>query len=310
VEPWGQGGRKAKHWHSSYIQKLMTNSAVIGTFTPHREIKTATGRKREPQQPIEGYFPVVVDRDVFARVSAQAKARAARGRHADNAPKSVFAGLLRCARCGDTVIRVVKSSKVRGRYVYLVCSKAHARAGCEYAAMRYHDAEKRIIETVKVLVEEAPRGRDTADIEAEIKNLDAGYDVLVDQARELADIAATEKSDAARRRLREREEQLEEVGKRLRDLRARRDTLASASVLRRLEAVERVLTQRRLNVGEANKVLKQAVSKIVMDADDGTLTFHWHHADEPSYPITFAWPRKYRSISTHGVVSGQQEGTT
>jgi DNA invertase Pin-like site-specific DNA recombinase len=96
VEPWGKGKRKGTRWHSSYIQKLLTNSAVIGTFTPHKAIKSATGRKRLPQQPIERHFPAVVDQDVFARVSAHAKARAARGKHADNAPKSVFAGLLRC----------------------------------------------------------------------------------------------------------------------------------------------------------------------------------------------------------------------
>ena len=232
VEPWGQGGRKAKHWHSSYIQKLMTSPAVIGTFTPHKEIKTATGRKREPQQPIEGYFPAVVDRDVFARVSAQAKARSARGRHADNTPKSVFAGLLRCARCGDTVIRVVKSSKARGRYVYLVCSKAHARAGCEYLAARYDYAESALARNAKRIVEEAPRGRDTAEIEAEIQLKKNLVWALVDQAEELADIAATEKSEAARRRLRERERELEETREHVRLLRVRRDTLASANVRR------------------------------------------------------------------------------
>jgi hypothetical protein len=69
----------------------------------------------------------------------------------------------------------------------------------------------------------------------------------------------------------------------------RRDTLASAGVLRRLEAIERALTQKRLNVSDANRALKQAVGKIVMDTECGTLTFHWHHADEPSDPIHFAW---------------------
>jgi hypothetical protein len=33
----------------------------------------------------------------------------------------------------------------------------------------------------------------------------------------------------------------------------------------------------------------QAVGKIVMDTARGSLTFYWHHADEPSYPMTFAW---------------------
>jgi hypothetical protein len=113
-------------------------------------------------------------------------------------------------------------------------------------------------------------------------------------AEELADIAATEKSEVARRRLRERERELEEAREHVRLLRVRRDTLASASVLRRLDAIERALTQKSLNVSEVNKALKQAVSKIVMDAERGTLTLHWQHAEDPSEPITFAWPREER----------------
>src|SRR5262249_5574213 len=33
---WGQGKRKAAHWRGSYILKIKTNPAVIGTFTPSR----------------------------------------------------------------------------------------------------------------------------------------------------------------------------------------------------------------------------------------------------------------------------------
>ena len=287
VDTWGSGKRKGGRWHSSYIQKLLTNEAVIGTFTPHKTIKNATGRKREPQQPIEAYFPAVIDRDVFARVSTQAKARAARGRRADTGPRSVFAGLLRCARCGGSVVRVNK-----GDYTYLVCSKAHARAECKYVAMRYHDAEQRLIEVAEGLVQDAPRGLDTSEIEAQIENDANAIWALEDQARELADIAATEKSEAARRRLREREAELKEAERQLRELIARRDMLTSAGVMRRLETIERELTRKPLNVSEANRALKQAVSKIVMDTHCGTLTVHWTHAERPSDPITFAWPRE------------------
>jgi DNA invertase Pin-like site-specific DNA recombinase/F0F1-type ATP synthase epsilon subunit len=278
VDTWGAGKRKGAR-----IQKLLTNDAVIGTFTPHKSIKNATGRKRLPQQPIERYFPAVIDGDVFARVSAQAKARGARGRHADAAPKSVFAGLLRCVRCDGSVVRVAK-----GDYAYLVCSKAHARAGCDYRAVRCDYAESAFTRFAGVLVQEAPRGHDTAEIETEIEKRTNEVWVLVDQAEELADIAATEKSEVARRRLREREAQLEKAEEHLRHLRASRDTFASAGVLRRLEAIEHALTQKRLDVSDANRALKQAVSKIVMDTERGTLTVHWHHAEQPSDPIYFA----------------------
>jgi DNA invertase Pin-like site-specific DNA recombinase len=295
VETWDLGSRKGgTRWYASYIQRLLTNEAAIGTFTPHRSLKTATGRKREPQQSIENYFPAVVDRDVFVRVSAQAKARSARGRHAGNTPKSVFTGLLRCARCGDIVTRVVKSSG-RGKYIYLICSKAHSRAGCDYVTARYDDAEDALARNAKRIVEEAPRGRDTAEIEAEMQQMEGWVLAVEDEVTELADIAATEKSEAARRRLREREQELAEAREHIRQLTARRDTLASASVLRRLAAIEKTLAQKPLNVSDVNKVLKQAVSKMVMDTDQGTLTFHWHHADDPSEPIRFAWPKEQQA---------------
>jgi hypothetical protein len=169
-----------------------------------------------------------------------------------------------------------------------------ARAGCEYVTARYGDAEDALARNARQLVDEAPRGRDTAEIEAEIQIKENTVWAVEDEVKELADIAATEKSEAARRRLREREQELAEAREHIRLLTARRDTLASASVLRRLTAIEKALTARPLNVSDVNKALKQAVSKIVMDTDWGTLTFYWHHAEDPSEPITFAWPREER----------------
>ena len=223
VETWGQGKRKGQYWHSSYVQKLLTNPAAVGTFVPHRVSKTDKGRQRTPEDPITNYWPCVVDREVFERVSAMAQTRAARGRHADQEPKNVFAGLLRCAQCGGSVVRVSK-----GAHVYLICSRAHQRAGCRYLAVRYPDVEERLVEVADALVSNAPRGSDTTDLDGQIERLANGTWVLADQARELADIAANEKSSTARRLLRAKEEELEEAEQTLRTLRSRRDALTSA----------------------------------------------------------------------------------
>jgi DNA invertase Pin-like site-specific DNA recombinase len=283
LEPWGKGARKGKHWHSSYIQKLLTNRAVIGTFTPHRALRSNTGaRVRKALDAIEGYWPAVIDRDVFERVESQAKARAARGRYADSTPKSVFAGLLRCGRCGGSVVRITK-----GDHVYLVCSKSHARAGCRYLAVQYHNAETALRDNARALVSRAPRGINTADIEAQIEQRANEVEGLLNQTRDIADFAASDKSEAARRRLRDVEEQLEAAEEHLRGLRAQRDMVAGTSVMRRLEAVEQALTREPLDITEANQALKQVVSKIVMDAEAAALTFCWHHAEQPSDPIYF-----------------------
>jgi hypothetical protein len=273
--------RKADAWHRSYVKKLLTNSAVVGTFTPHQRRTDAQGNhRRVPLDPVENYFPAIVEREQFERVTSRLRAFGPRGRNAAAEPKSVFAGLLRCARCGGAVTRVVKGPD----NVYLICSRANRRLGCEYQAVRYEDAERALVENATVVVQEAPRGLDTDAIDQEITNLDEAVSVLGNQARVLVNELVREKSNAKRTELRAKERELDEARERLRDLRARKDTLASPYVMRRLRALEqaliRPLTYKPLNVVEANKALKEAVGRIVINPETATLLLHWHHAPE------------------------------
>jgi DNA invertase Pin-like site-specific DNA recombinase len=154
--------RKADAWHRSYVKKLLTNSAVVGTFTPHqRRTDTQGNRKRVPLDPVENYFPAIIERELFERVTSRLRAFGPRGRNAAAEPKSIFAGLLQCARCGGAVTRMAKGPD----NVYLVCSKANRRLGCKYQAVRYEDAERAMVENATVVMHEAPRGLDTDDID-------------------------------------------------------------------------------------------------------------------------------------------------
>jgi hypothetical protein len=71
---------------------------------------------------------------------------------------------------------------------------------------------------------------------------------------------------------------------------ARRDTLTSTNVLKRLAAVETTITKEPMDVAEANKALRGAVRKVIMRPQEGTLDILWHHADEPQ-EITFLTSR-------------------
>jgi DNA invertase Pin-like site-specific DNA recombinase len=129
VDTWGDGKRKAALWHRTYVSKILSSTAVVGTFTPHRVLKGTTGaRKRKPLDPVVGYFPAIVDRENFDCVAARMSSLASRGRHANREPRSIFAGVMRCEHCGSTVTRVAK-----GKHVYLVCTRANSKAdGCRY----------------------------------------------------------------------------------------------------------------------------------------------------------------------------------
>ncbi len=199
-----------------------------------------------------------------------------RGRNAGREPKSIVAGLIYCASCGHAVTRVSK-----GAYVYLVCSRANMRAdGCKYWAVPYATVEEALRTNAKTLVARAPRGKSTAALDKEIDKLRANADHLENHTFELADLAAREKSPAARQTLREAEAELKGLHKTLRDLRAQRDTLTTASVRDRLKAAQDVLTGPHKSVSETNRALRQAIRRIMLDPEQGRLWVQWHHSEE------------------------------
>jgi DNA invertase Pin-like site-specific DNA recombinase len=296
---WG----KAERWSRSYVRKLFTNSAAVGTFTPHQKQTDANGKhKRKPLAPVEGYFPAVVDRELFERVASRVQATAARGRYAAAAPVSIFAGVLKCMHCGGAVIRVTKDRK----YAYLVCAKASSQGTCVYQAVRYEDVEQAFRRDRVTIIREAPRGIETEELEGEIANLEAVADVITDEARDLADELVREKSGVVRARLREKEAELVAAQERLGALQARRKALARPYVIRRLTALRDALRLKPFNVVEVNKALKEAVNKIVLDPDAGKLAVHWHHSEE----ATVIWSELLRPKRMRFEETRTAEGST
>jgi DNA invertase Pin-like site-specific DNA recombinase len=282
IETWGSKKNKAPFWRANYIKKILTSAAVIGTFTPHKMIRSPAGKRRKPLDPIANYFPAVVDAELFESVSARLKSTAARGRNASAEPRYIFAGIMKCGFCGSTVTRVTK-----GGYVYCVCTKAHARAGCQYQAVRYQDLEQRLREVADWIIDNTPRGQNTAELERKIDNLSAGVDAALDQERDFAYLWQIEKSEAARLRWHEITVEREKKEEELRDLRAQVDRLASRTVVRKLEALRTALKTEPFDVVATNKALRQATDRIVLNPEQGSLTIYWQHAEEPSWPIVF-----------------------
>ena len=283
-EPWGRGKHKRGRWHRSYVQRVLTNRAVIGTFTPHVVQRDPETRKRirQPLDAINHRFPAIVDRELFERVSSRISSTAPRGRHTARDVRSIFAGVLKCSHCGGTVTRVSKGKK----YVYLVCSAANSSPRtCRYEALPYNEIEEAFIHGISRTIEEAPRGNDTSDLDRQIAMADAEALMLTSEVQELLAISIEEKSAAARRNLKQREENLRNTEDRSRTLRERRDRLAKTGVLRRLDAIERTLRETPLDAPRANAVLREAIERMVLFSHKGTLAIHWRHADEPQEAV-------------------------
>jgi Recombinase zinc beta ribbon domain len=273
------------------VRKVLTNPAVIGTFTPLWSNATLRKKQRKPLDAVHHRFPAIVDRELFERVSSRIGSTAPRGRHTNAGVRSIFSGVLKCRHCGGTVTRVSK-----GDYVYLVCSAANTRPRtCHYEALPYHEVERGFINSISRMISEAPRGNDTTELDKQIASSDAETMMLTSEVQELLGISIEEKSAAARRNLREREQDLAAVEERLRALRERRDRLAKVGVLRRLEAIEQTFREEPLNVSKANVVLKEAIEHMIIFPAEGRAEVLWRHASEPQETVLmtsrFDWRR-------------------
>jgi hypothetical protein len=285
VPTWGEGQRKAAHWRGSYLRKIINSKAPIGLFTPARTTRDeeTDNRRDVPVDEPVALFPPAVDEEVFWRVVRRFQTTAPRGRNAFLEPASIVAGVAKCT-CGSSMIRVSKGRSRGKLYVYLLRSKAHEKAkGCEYLPVRYNDVVAALTMNAEAIVSDAPGGKDTTDIDAEINNLQSYLWSLEDEVDNLADLAARERTPAATKRFREKERELEQRRKELRELRARKATLTPASVSARLEALRAALTREPLDVVEVNTALRQAVSRIVIAPKRAMLSLHWHHADETEH---------------------------
>jgi DNA invertase Pin-like site-specific DNA recombinase len=100
-EPWGEKGRKGTKWHSSYIDKILANEAVIGRFQPHKMV----GRKRVKEGTIiEGYFPTIVLPDIFYQVQAKRRERPLMPGRVGIGLKNLFARIAKCALTGKPAL--------------------------------------------------------------------------------------------------------------------------------------------------------------------------------------------------------------
>ena len=279
VKTWERGKKKAAFWRGARLRKMLLNRAAIGVLVMHKTEYDPDTRKRTDSivGTMEGCYPAVVDREIFERVNARLTTTAPRGRNAARAVNSIVAGVAKCAHCGGSVTRVSK-----GDHVYLVCSRAHAKAGCKYQAVPYKEVEGALRSNVLTLIEEAPRGEATADLEREIEGHDLELSEMKDDAKELLRELRATNSPTVREALREAERTIKAAEARLRELIDRRERLGTPFVVRRLDALRDELIREDFNVAVANRALKAAVERIVLDPERARLDVHWRDSDAVS----------------------------
>lgn len=114
VEPWATPHKAPQPlWRPSYVRDILTKPLVEGEY--HRR----TGDARKLTGEVIPYYPRVVPAELVARARAALRDRSPTGPNHHEA-RNLFSGLLKCAHCGDTMVRVV--SRNRGKqYEHLKC---------------------------------------------------------------------------------------------------------------------------------------------------------------------------------------------
>lgn len=140
--------QRSQGWRQSYVAKILSNRAVIGEFQPHRLVEG----KRIPDGPvIEGYYPPIVEADLFFRAQhGKAQRRVSGKGRKGRAYANLFSRLAHCAYCNQTLQFENKGVGAKGG-TYLICDGAQRRLGCPATRWRYADFEASLLAFVEEL---------------------------------------------------------------------------------------------------------------------------------------------------------------
>lgn len=138
VPTWGLGKKAGRHWHDSYVLKVLGNPATYGRLEPSTRGKS--GVKSIPAPAIDGYYPAVIDEATFYSARAAAESRGKGGGRTSAGHRNLLRKIAKCASCGGNLTIIDKGARSSGPK--LICSAANVNAGCKDRTYHpYHRVE-------------------------------------------------------------------------------------------------------------------------------------------------------------------------
>jgi DNA invertase Pin-like site-specific DNA recombinase len=139
---------RGKGWHASYIQKTLSDKAVLGYFQAHRKVN---GKRVRDGEPVRNYYPAIVDAALYNRAKAARKKRRnpSTGGRKGRGYSNLFSGLCTCNACGGPLTYRDKGQPPKGGR-YLVCDNALRGRQCTNRVhLRYDHLEKAVLDHVR-----------------------------------------------------------------------------------------------------------------------------------------------------------------
>ncbi|MDA7865690.1 recombinase family protein [Akkermansiaceae bacterium] len=281
-------GRSA-YWHTSYIKKILSNPAVIGTLIPHEvitdpESKTAKKTRRVPLDPILNYYPAIIPMDLWNEVAGAPTTQIRQV--GNNKPKTVLAGLACCPICEGRMHRVNKGSRSRPS---LVCGRAKSKAGCKYKSVRIDQLEPFLLSNILPSVLSSPPSSDQ-NLQEKIVQNQNNLEAIEDSIQTIVENLRTSQSPALLDQLGVLEAEKQDLIKLIRDQEAQRDNEFGPVINQRIDKALDLIKQGEKSIQNINLALRSLFKKIIIDYNTGYLRFVWLSGGETEEFHT--WPQE------------------
>jgi DNA invertase Pin-like site-specific DNA recombinase len=127
---------KSGAWGSSSVGKILDNRAVLGEYQPMSWLNR--GRVNDGE-PVEGFYPTIIELDVFLRAKAARVQRQTSGATKQSINFNIWQGIAKCHMCGDAMHLINKGRAPKG-YTYLQCFLAK-KGKCRNGSIRIEQTE-------------------------------------------------------------------------------------------------------------------------------------------------------------------------
>lgn len=219
VPTWGVGKKKANGWHSSYLQKILHNRAVLGEFVPHSLCKQdesddsdAKYVRQPASAPIRNFYPPIINPAVFEKVQLRGS-----GPRGPNGPRvgNLFHGLLKDGEHPEYTMYYRDHGDREGNWRYVVSDYRRKHPGAPIFSWNYTQLETLLLRYLSDLDWSTLREGKTAEIRRLKTDLAAIERQLGELDKEASKLVALAKAAP----------DVEEVAHRLQQLDAQRGTL-------------------------------------------------------------------------------------
>lgn len=238
-------------FHKSYIQKILNNYAVIGTFQPY----IRDGRKRVPiGEPIPDYYPRIVSDGVFHETQERLRSNA-RGGGRTGKVNNLFAHIAKCGICHAPMQFIDKG---KGDQQYLICDNARRARGCHETSFRYPEFEEAFLRSCSELdvrsilpSNHGDLDNETAQLVSKIDNAKGESSAITMQRKNLISMLKTSDDDLFVKEIKEELKHVIDEGRKL-----QKGIDEDTATLEKIRSSEKRAEEHLRDITELIKILK------------------------------------------------------